>query len=151
METARGLSGQPIRNGTMAHDHDLYMLLTEAAFERQDPESLRRYALRLEELAMRDGHQLYLAIAQRALGAAFWLSGEMELAEARLERALELFRQLDTSWQLGRTHHLAGEVHLANSYRDEARRHFELALEAFEAMKAVPDLERTRAVLLRLE
>ena len=150
MEIARARPGQPVKNGTMAHDHDLYMLLTDAAAEHRAAAALHEYTPQLEELALRDDHRLYLAIAQRAWGVAHWLSGEYEPAEARLERALELFRQLDTRWQAGRTHRIAGELNLENSNRDEARRHFTLALEAFEAMKALPDLERTRAALSEL-
>jgi tetratricopeptide (TPR) repeat protein len=151
METARSKPGQPVKRGTMAHEHELYLLLADAAAERRDLAALREHAPRLEELALCDDHRLYLGIAQRAWAVTHWLSGEYEPAQARLERALELFRQLDTRWQAGRTHRLAGEIHVESSNLEEARRQFGLALEAFEAMKAIPDLERTRAALRALE
>jgi tetratricopeptide (TPR) repeat protein len=151
MEAARPKPGQPIKNGTMAHEHDLYMLLADASAEQRDLPALQAYAPRLEQLALRDGHRLYLGIAQRAWGVAHWLAGEPQPAEARLDRAIEIFRQLDTPWQAGRTYRLAGEMHRALSNREAARRHFEQAVQAFEALKAAPDLEKTRAALRQLE
>ena len=38
LETALDKSGQPVKRGTMAHDHHVYMLLTEsAASKNQSP------------------------------------------------------------------------------------------------------------------
>lgn len=135
----------------MAHEHELYMLLTDAAAERRELAALQEYAPRLEELALRDGHRLYLGIAQRAWAVLHWLSGEYEPAQARLDRALELFNQLDARWQAGRTHRVAGEVYLETANREAALRQFGLAVEAFETIRAIPDLERTQAVLGRIE
>src|SRR6185436_19974549 len=103
MERALKMSGQPVKRGTMAHDHDVYMLLTEAAVQRRDADAMRHYLPRLEELAVRDGHRLYLAIAQRAWGVADFLAEEHAGAEVHLNQALELFDELKTHWQIGRT------------------------------------------------
>jgi hypothetical protein len=78
----------------MAHDHDIYMTLADTAVELRDADALRKYAQTLENLASRDNHRLYLAIAHRALGVEHRLAGEHAPAETRLRQALELFTKL---------------------------------------------------------
>jgi hypothetical protein len=90
LENAIGTAGQPVNFGTMAHDHEIYMTLADTAVELRDAEALAKYAPALEELASRDHHRLYLAIAGRALGVRQRLAGEYGAAEARLKEALEL-------------------------------------------------------------
>lgn len=145
--TAREKSVQPVKNGSMAHDHNLYMLLSEAAAQRQDASALLQYAPLLEELAARDGHRLYLAIAQRAWGVAHRLAGDFDASAARLNQAVELFREYGARWQLGRTFYELGELGVARSDSEMARQGFTQAMNEFEAMQALPDLERTRAAL----
>jgi tetratricopeptide (TPR) repeat protein len=140
-------SGQPVKRGTMAHDHHLYMLLADTAAQRRDEIALRQYTPRLEELAIRDSHPLYLGIAHRAWGITHRLADEHDEAAGRLAQALELFRGLGARWQIGRTLFDLGELDLARGEKDRARNYFSLALEAFEAMKAMPDMDRTRAAL----
>jgi hypothetical protein len=60
---------------------------------------------------------------------------------------LELFRGLDTRWQIGRTLFELGELAAARGEAAGAREHFTLALAAFEEMKAAPDAARARAAL----
>jgi tetratricopeptide (TPR) repeat protein len=140
-------SGQPVKRGTMAHDHHLYMLLADTAAQRRDENALNQYTPRLEALALRDSHQLYLGIAHRAWGVAHWLADEHDEAAERLTQALGLFHDLGTRWQTGRTRFEMGELDLAKGEKERARNHFSFALEAFEAMKAMPDVERTRVKL----
>jgi tetratricopeptide (TPR) repeat protein len=147
---AQDKPGQPVKRGTMAHDHHLYMLLADSSAQRRDEAGLREYAPPLEELALRDGHRLYLGIAHRAWGVAYRLAGEHDEAKARLSQALELFRELGTRWQIGRTLFEIGDLDLGRGDRASAKENFALALEAFDAMKAMPDLERTRAALATL-
>jgi len=151
MEAALQRSGQPVKRGTMAHRHDVYMLLADTAAQRQDAAALLQYAPQLEELAVRDGHRLYLAIAHRSWGVAHRLAGEYPEAEARLRQALELFDQLETGWQIGRTRFELAELDVARLDQDGAREHFRRALAAFEAIGAVPAVERTRAALQALD
>jgi hypothetical protein len=154
MESALKTSGQPVKRGTMAHDHDVYMLLTDTAVQRRDAAAVRQYAPRLEELATRDGHRLYLAIAHRAWGVAHLLADEhvrTSDAEARLNQALELFSELKTRWQIGRTRLELGELALARSDPASARDHFSRALAEFEALKAVGYMERAQAALNALD
>jgi tetratricopeptide (TPR) repeat protein len=131
----------------MAHDHHLYMLLTEIAAQRRDENALRQYTPRLEALALRDSHPLYLGIAHRAWGVTHRWAEEHDEAAVRLTQALELFHALSTHWQIGRTRFELGELDLARGEKDSARNHFSLALESFEVMKAMPDVERTRTAL----
>ena len=138
---------QPVKNGSMAHEHNLYMLLTEAAAQRGDASALRQYAPLLEELAAREDHRFYLAIAQRAWGVAHRLAGEFAESEARLNQAAQLFREYGAHWQLGRTFFELGELGVARADPDMARQSFAQAVAEFEAIGALPDLERTRAAI----
>jgi len=147
MDTALETAGQPVNWGTMAHEHDTFAMLADTAMQQRDAAALRQYAPRLEELAARDGHKLYLAIAQRAWGVTHRLVGEHAAAEARLNQALELFEELDTRWEIGRTLAEMGELALSRSNTEAARDYFSQALAAFEALQAVPDMERTREAL----
>ena len=131
----------------MAHDHAVCMMLVDAATMAADEAVLGRYAPRLEELAQRDGHLPYLAVAHRALGVAHRLAGEHAQAEARLKQGLELFQGMQAGWQVGRTLCELAELDLARSDREAAREHFTRALAAFEGLGAAPDAERTRQAL----
>ncbi|HJR78999.1 MAG TPA: hypothetical protein VJ821_02930 [Anaerolineales bacterium] len=145
-----GTAGQPVNFGTMAHDHEIYMTLADIAAEMLDSDALRNYALPLEKLAERDNHRLYLAIAYRALGVAHRLAGEQAEAEDRLKQALNLFTKLGARWQIGRTLFELGELNL-NRSNTKAREYYSQALDSFEEMRAMPNAERTRAVLNSLE
>lgn len=134
----------------MAHDHDVYMVLADAAAQSQDADAIKRYAPRLEELATRDGHKFYLAIAHRAHGIAHRLAGEHAKADAQLNDALKIFDELGTRWQIGRTLFALGESEADRSNKAHARDYFTRSLAAFEAMGANPDIERTRAALKKL-
>jgi tetratricopeptide (TPR) repeat protein len=147
LEKALDKSGQPVKRGTMAHDHHVYMLLTESAANRRDAADLALYAPRLAELAERDDHRLYRAIAQRAQGVAERLAGSLDAAGAHLNQALDEFELLKTGWQIGRTECELAEVDLARGERPAAREHLTRALKAFDTLQAAPDAERVRAAL----
>ena len=140
------MAGQPVNFGTMAHDHEIYMILADTAAELRDLDAVRKYAPTLEQLASRDNHQLYLAIAHRATGVGHWLAGEQMEAEQHLKVSLGLFMKLGTRWQIGRTLFALGELHLIRS-KEKAREYYSQALGAFEEIQAMPDVERTRLVL----
>jgi tetratricopeptide (TPR) repeat protein len=147
-----GTAGQPVNFGTMAHDHEIYMTLVDAAAELHDTDALRKYAPDFEKLAVRDNHNLYLGIAHRALGVALRLTGKHHEAEARLNQALGLFNGLGTRWQIGRTLFELGELNLDQSQnKTRAREYFSQALDSFEEIQAVPSAERTLAALNSLE
>jgi len=151
IETAREKSGQPVKRGTMAHEHHMTMLLTEAAVQRRDAQALGQTLPRFEELAERDDHRLYRLIARRARGVAHRLEGDHAEAQTNLEQALELFNELGTRWQVGRTHFELAETAVARDEPEAARQHYQRALEAFEALQAAPDAERVRGAMQSLD
>jgi tetratricopeptide (TPR) repeat protein len=134
----------------MAHDHEIYMILADSAAELRDLDALRKYAPILEQLASRDSHRLYLALAHRALGVGHRLAGEHAEAENQLREALALLTKLGARWQIGRTLFELGELHLTRS-REKARQYYSQALGNFEEMQAIPHAERTRAALNSLQ
>lgn len=141
------LPGQPVKRGTMAHQHIVYMMLTDSAAQVQDAERIHEYAPKLEELATRDNHRPYLAVAHRALGVSHRLAGEHGEAVSRLNQAMEIFTELEAGWQIGRTYYEMGEVARSLSDMTRARNYYNQALAAFEAMKAMPYVERTQKAL----
>lgn len=141
------LSGQPVKRGTMAHKHIVYMMLVDTAAQQGDEAALREFTPLLEELAVRDDHRPYLAIAHRAWGVAHRLAGEFAEAEERFKQALGLFEDLALHWQIGRTQFALGELALASSDKNAANEYFSLALASFEQMGAIPYISRTRAEL----
>lgn len=150
LEPALSLSGQPVKRGTMAHEHIIYMMLSEAAAQVGDVNALRQYSALLESLAARDEHRPYQAIAHRACGIAHRLEGELDQARIRLAQAQSLFEELGFRWQLGRTLAEMAELELALSDQASAQDHLSRALAEFEAMGAGPDAERMRAALAKL-
>jgi tetratricopeptide (TPR) repeat protein len=152
LENAMETAGQPVNFGTMAHDHEIYMTLADTAVEMRDTNALHKYAPHLEELAERDKHKLYLAIAYRALGVAHRLEGKHTEARTRLKQALDLFTKLGARWQMGRTLFELGEWNLTQPEKKiQAREYFSLALSLFEEIQALPNAERTHEVLKSLE
>lgn len=130
----------------MAHDHEVYMILADTAVELRDRDALRKYAPILEQLASRDNHRLYLAIARRAIGVAHRLAGEQIEAEHQLQDTLGLVTKLGARWQIGRTLFELGELHVTRS-EEKAREYYSQALGAFEEIRATPYAERTRLAL----
>lgn len=126
------------------------MILTDTAAELRDLDALRKYASHLEQLAGRDNHRLYLAIAYRALGVEHRLAGEHAAAENQLKQALGLFTKLGTRWQIGRTLFELGELNLTDSHM-KAREYYSQALGSFEEIQAVPNVERSRVALSSLD
>lgn len=147
LERALGLEGQPVKRGTMAHDHIVYMMLADTAAQAHDVDGLHQYLPLLEELAHRDDHQPYLAVAHRARGVAYTLDGRYAEAETRLQQALRIFEAMAARWQIGRTLVALAELDLAQSDPGAAREHLTAALAEFEAIGAAPDVERTRAAM----
>jgi tetratricopeptide (TPR) repeat protein len=150
LEAALERAGQPVKRGTMAHEHEVHMLLTEAAVQQRDAARLPEHAARLEALAERDDHALYRAIAHRAWGVALRLRGEHAAAQSRLQQALDLFAAQGTRWQAGRTRLELAETAAALGDLALARRHGAEAQADFAALGAQADLERARQLLAAL-
>ena len=151
LESALTLSGQPVKRGTMAHKHIVYMMLVDSASRARDLETILKYAPLLEELAARDKHQPYLAICHRAYGVAHFLRDEINRAEARLNKALEIFDSLGMGWQTGRTLAELGNLAKARNDNSMAREFFSKAREQFKMIQANPDMERIHTTLEEID
>jgi len=147
LEQALPKAALPPGNAAPGSDHDLYAVLADTCAQQRDLDGLLKYAPLAEATAARCGHQLYLGIAHRAWGVAHRLAGDYAASEARLRQALEIFETLDTHWQLGRTWAEFGELATAQNQRQLAQRHYQNALQLFEALGAKPDAGRARAAL----
>jgi tetratricopeptide (TPR) repeat protein len=128
-------------------DHDMHVMLADLAASQQDLAGLQKYAPQAEVLAERHRHELYQAMTHRAWGVAHRLTGDYTQSEARLTKALDLFRELNTRWQAGRVLFELGELSRVRGEPLEARRWFTEALSAFEEMNAQIDLKHTRTAL----
>ena len=131
-------------------DHDLYAMLADAAARQDDLPALQRYAPLAEEAAIRYDHRLYQAIAHRAYGLAHRLAGEYDQAQDRLQKALDIFRQHEARWQIGRTYFELGRLAQDRADGAAAIGHLTNALAEFEKQGAIPDMARTRAALAEL-
>jgi tetratricopeptide (TPR) repeat protein len=130
--------------------HDLYAMLADAAVQQRDETALHKYTPLLEETVASLNHTLYFAITHRAWGVIHLLNGEHALAETQLNQALDIFQQLDTRWQIGRTHCELAELALASGNLDQARDHLSRALILFEDIHALPDFARTHSKMAEL-
>lgn len=139
------------RTAAWVGEHDLYAMLADAAVGQRDQESIQKYAPLAEDFASRYDHKLYLAIAHRAHGVAYLLAREYNNAESSLNLALNLFSELNTRYQIGRTLFELGELAVAQANESKAREYFTRALKAFETMQAAPDIARVQAALGRLD
>ena len=149
LERALEKPGQPVNFGTMAHDHVMYMMLTECAVEMRDEAALNKWAGRLMELARRDDHKLYTAIAARGLGVAQRIGGHLDESQESLEQALGIFTGLGARWQRARTLMELAEVQMKypRKRKAEARDHLSEAAAIFEEMGSVPYAATAREAL----
>ena len=136
-----------VRRGTLVTDNVLNFMLADLAVQRRNETDLRRYAPLAAETTSRDGHMLFQASAQRALGVMHRLAGDYTRAADHLHRALQIFEDLETRWQLGRTLAELGELATVQTDYVRARDYYARAVEAFDAMGAVPDRVRTQTAL----
>jgi len=150
LEPALALPGQPVKRGTMAHEHIVYMMLVDSAVRVYDEDAIRTFTPRLEELAKRDDHRPYLAVTHRAWGVAHRLAGEFSQAEFRLGKAIDLFKEMGARWQMGRTFFEMGELERGRSNPELARDCYDKALAAFEELRAQPDAVRVRSAIAEL-
>lgn len=151
LETALGLPGQPVKRGTMAHEHIVYMMLVDTAARAGDLAALDRYVPQLEELAARDQHKPYLAVAKRAAGVAQRLRGRLDEAEHSLNEAAEAFQSLEMDWQLGRTLAELGRLESKKGDLEKAEQHFNRAMDLFEKIGARDSFNRARASMNEIQ
>jgi tetratricopeptide (TPR) repeat protein len=147
LEEAFARSNAPLKWGSMPTELELYVLLADAATEQRDESAIREFAPILQELATRNGHTLYEAVAHRAWGVAHTVAGEYTQAQARLEQSLTLLRAIETRWQIGRTLYELGDLASRQGDLPSAHTYFSDALVHYEDLGAVPYIERTRSRL----
>lgn len=111
---------------------------------------LRQFAPLAEDSARHYEHDLYLGIAHRAWGVLHRLEGRLAEAADRLSQARELFAELGARWQLGRTILCRGELASDMGDFDEAESTVEEALDLFEEIHAVRELQSAQASLNRI-
>jgi len=133
----------------MAHTHIVYMMLVDSAVRARDLASILEYAPLLEELAIRDDHQPYLAVCHRAFGLAHRLADEFEQAEIRLQKALGIFENMGAKWQSGRTLFELGALADQRGQDELAIELYNNAKNKYEELIAVPEIERINAVLTK--
>ena len=145
------LEGQPVKRGTMAHEHIMYMMLADTAAQMGDGEAIERYLDHLEPLVLKDDHRPYTAVAQRVRGVFHRISGDFDLAETSFQGAMELFEEFDASWQLGRTYCELAKLEADRADEKAAYDNYLQALSRFERIQALPDMKRTRAAMESIE
>ena len=137
----------PVRWGSAMTDLDFHILCAEAAAQTRDAAGLAEHAPPAEEGAQRLGHRLYQGIAHRARGVALLLESQPAAAVEPFGRAVEIFVDLGTRWQLGRTLVDLAEAHASGGDQAAARADYTRALEAFEAVGAGPAAEEVRRAI----
>jgi tetratricopeptide (TPR) repeat protein len=137
--------------GFLVTDNVTNFLRADLAVLERDEAELRRYAPLALETAERDGHTLFQASAHRALGVMHGLAGEVEESETHLRQALQMFAELNTRWQLGRTYAEMAELAHDQAKDEKARGLYVKAIDAFEAMGAAPDLKRAQDAVSRID
>jgi len=131
-------------------DHEVYNLLVDTAAQQRDETALQKYAPLAEEAAIRYDHKLNQAIAHRAWGVLYRLAGQYAESQFRFDRALEIFQDMNTRWQIGRTLFELGELAVVQTNISQARDYLHAAKVTFEALQAAPDLAHSQAALERL-
>ena len=99
------------------------------------------------ESARRSGGRHYVALTCRALGIHRREHGRYDQAAALLTEAVDLFRALDCPWDLGKALRDLAILRRAHGRADEAIPLLQEALTNFENLRALPDIERTRALM----
>jgi hypothetical protein len=135
------LESAPNQGAEWVGDHDLYAALVDSAVRERNEAKIRRYAPLAEETATRYGHRLYQAIASRAWGVIHLMDKEPKLAQVRLEQALNIFTELETQWQIGRTYFELFGIAKSSGEKEKAKNYLSLSQSAFEKAGAVLEKE----------
>lgn len=135
------LESAPNQGAEWVGDHDLYAALVDTAVRERNEAQIRKYAPLAEETAARYGHRLYQAIASRAWGVLHLLDQEPALAQARLEQALDIFTELGTQWQIGRTYFELFNLAKASDEQEKSKNYLSLSQSAFEKAGAAFEIK----------
>ncbi|HVM01416.1 MAG TPA: LuxR C-terminal-related transcriptional regulator [Acidimicrobiales bacterium] len=121
-------------------------LLVEAHLGTGDHAGATPAVRRLEELAAAGSSERAAALASAAAGRQAGVSGDRAAATVRLEGALEIWSRLDFPFETARTRAALARV-LAGHQHEVAVDSAQRALQAFEALGATLEADRTAALL----
>jgi len=99
------------------------------------------------ERARRSHGRHYVALNCYTLGIHRREHGQLDEANALLTEAVDVFRAIDCRWQLARALRELGLLRRAQRNSDYATKLLQEAMAHFEALGALPDLQRTRALM----
>jgi len=142
------MMGQAVRDpakwGSGPSALDDLVLQIEVAELRRDATALESFARRLSDESAAMGHELYRALADRALGVALVWGGARQQAGACFERAAAHFAARHVGFQLGRAQLAWGRAARDSGDASAARWHLLAAIEAFDDVGAAPAAEAAR-------
>ena len=138
------------RTGIQVANWEIPSLLVGAAARRRDLSTLEEFGPSAEQSARQFNQKLHLAISYRALGVAYRLKGEVDESFDRFRQAISLFMNVGARWQLGQTQFEMGALAAEENKPEQAWVYWSEALENFETMEALPDVQRTRDRLAAL-
>jgi DNA-binding CsgD family transcriptional regulator len=122
----------------------------EAALGVGDRGRAETLAVRFEERAQRSGIPWSLAVSARCRGLLHAADGELDLAVAALERALEAHENCPMPFERGRTLLALGQLLRRRKERRAARKVLEQALAIFDDLAVSVWAERVRGELARI-
>jgi len=128
-------------------DMIFYSLLIDTAALEEDLDKLKEYTPWLVSESGRHDHQLFQAVALRAQAVINRLGRNFKPARNQLQDAVSAFETLETNWQLGRTYMELGSLARAQNDQGSAGQHYQTAMDFFESLSAIPDLQRARQAL----
>ncbi len=143
----RGLGLMSETRVAVGGDHDLYAMLADASARERDHANLKKFTGPAEEHANRLEHRLYQGVAHRARAVEHTLEGQFDQAADRLARAMQIFEDLDTQWQLGRCLFEWGQLEQARDDKKSAHGHYMQALRVFDRLGAKPFADQTRRAM----
>ncbi len=148
VQKAGGLVDEVLRLGdTPAARLECNALVLQFASEARVWHYVEEHGSDLLERARASGGRYLVALNCRSLGLHAREHGRLDEADALLSEASDLFRSLDCPWDLGKALREVAQLRRAQGRADDAARLLQEALTHFEALRALPDIERTRALL----
>lgn len=125
----------------------LHALALSFASEFQEWDHIDRLGEEALQRARRSGGRHYIALACRSLGVHRREHSRLDEADALLSEAAQLFRTMDCRWELAKTLREMALLRRAQDRGAEMSKLLQEALTHFETLRALPDIERTRALM----
>ena len=119
-------------------------LLSEAYLAKDDREHARAIGAQALAIARAGGWGVAIGYAERAVGRLALTLGELDDAEAALERAVRTFADIEARAQVARSHVLLAELRAARGDHAAAAAELRAARQLFTSMRAPRLVERTQ-------